>query len=477
MIRINWADPITKGLKSLIAWDGRDYVANKPAVWSGTATGTDAGPRGVGRQFAGSGDQSSVTTTGWATAGTMLVVLNKVGSTGTGYGVAGNRNGGLTGGGIMLAGLGTGQWGYIDGTTEKPSGQTLAASDSPVLAVSVVPSAVYMYYNGVEVYADTIANQANGVFCIGAVGVGYGGSGVSANVVYGAYWDRRLTVREQARIAKNTWCLFEPELVFLPASNYSASTSTTLTVTAGALTITGQSITFNRTLVATNGALTLAGQAITFNRTMPVTNGALTVAGQTITMPRTVVVGNGDVTLTGQSISLLQGTSLSVTAGALTITGQDITFAHTMPVTTGAVTITGQTITLTAGGSVSVALDAGALTITGQSIGMAISQTVTSGALALNGQSIVLSRTMPVTAGALTITGQSITLTVAGSVTLSVTAGALTITGQDITMTNSGGDVYFRRVPAAAATSFVEISQSTGNFTEIVPKPAGSVDP
>lgn len=478
MIRINWADPITKGLKFLIAWDGRDYVANKPGVWNGTQVGRNSGPRGVGLEFSAVGDVSANSnTSGFSTGATMLVVLNKVGSTGSGKGVVGNRNGALTGGAIIPISLSTGQWAYGDGTAEINSGETLGANDSPILAVSAGSGAVFMYRNGREVYADAIANPGDGAFTLGAPAANNYPSGVSSNVVYGAYWNRRLTAREHARIAANEWCLFEPELVFVPGPDYSSVSNVTLTVTAGALTLTGQTITFAQTMAVTTGALTLAGQTITFAHTTPVTTGALTLAGQDITMPRTMVVGNGDVTITGQTINLLQGISLAVDAGALTLAGQDITMPRSLVLDTGALTITGQTITLTAGGSVSVALDPADLTLSGQSIGMAISQTVTSGALALTGQDIVLPRSMVVTAGAMSITGQSITLTVAGSVTLSVTAGALTLTGQDITLTNSGGDVYFRRVPAAAATSFVEIGQSTGSFTEITPKPAGSVDP
>lgn len=194
------------------------------------------------------------------------------------------------------------------------------------------------------------------------------------------------------------------------------------------------------TLDVTAGALTLTGGTVTAAKgsKLNVTAGALGLTGQTVTMTYgqaySLEVTAGALSLTGGTITASAGKRLAVTAGSLSLTGGTITAAKDskLAVTAGALGLTGQTVTLT-------------YTPVG-----AYDLTVLPGELALNGQSITFNRTyaLQVTAGSLGLTGQTITMdyAVPSAYTLEVTAGELALTGQTITATHSGAvtlaDIY-----------------------------------
>lgn len=137
------------------------------------------------------------------------------------------------------------------------------------------------------------------------------------------------------------------------------ATSYTLTVEAGTLTLSGQTVTLNRgySLTVEAGALTLAGGTVGLARgfTLTVETGALTLAGQTVTMNvgRTLTVDAGTLTLAGQSVGMDLVTAgayvLTVEPGALTLSGQSVgmTLGRVLTVEPGALTLAGGTVTMT----------------------------------------------------------------------------------------------------------------------------------
>lgn len=172
--------------------------------------------------------------------------------------------------------------------------------------------------------------------------------------------------------------------------------------------------------------------------TVTVDAGSLTLTGQNVANTTTGAVGAGSLTLTGQSIGVVQ--TIAVTPGTLSLTGQDVTANTTVGVTAGSLTLTGSDVTVVPpSGSSSVAVDPGSLTLTGQSITGTVSVPVTQGDTTLTGQTVGVTITVPVVAGTLTLTGQSVSASVVGSTTISVDPGTLTLTGYDVTVTYTGG--------------------------------------
>jgi hypothetical protein len=242
--------------------------------------------------------------------------------------------------------------------------------------------------------------------------------------------------------------------------------------------------------IDTAGALTVSGQSLTLATSIATANGALTLAGQSVLSSVNVALSNGSLTLDGQTLDtdLSAGLGLAIdTAGALTLAGQSLTAATNAALTSGSLTLSGQDVTPSlsglyawepgawatgawaanswrgmAGGSLGVSVDAGALTITGQSVTTAIDvalshgsltidgQTVsatagnnlsveidTAGALTVSGETVTTDLTLDlfvgIDAGALTIAGQTVTTDLTADLSLSIEAGALTINGQDVT--------------------------------------------
>lgn len=90
----------------------------------------------------------------------------------------------------------------------------------------------------------------------------------------------------------------------------------------------------------------------------------------------TLDVSAGTVTLTGQSVALQVTRSLAVAAGTVTTTGQSValTVERTLAVTAGTVATTGQSVGLTVGGTVTYTMDVtpGTVSLAGQSVTLTV---------------------------------------------------------------------------------------------------------
>lgn len=138
------------------------------------------------------------------------------------------------------------------------------------------------------------------------------------------------------------------------------------------------------TLVIDPGALTLTGQPVTFNASMAVANAALTLTGQPVTLVTIMAVGNATLTLTGQSTTF--NVAMTIDPATLTLTGSGVDL---------------DTIT---------DIDPGTLTLTGQPVTFHAVLAIQNGTLALSGGEVLLTRQMPIEPGRLTLFGREIDL-------------------------------------------------------------------
>lgn len=263
--------------------------------------------------------------------------------------------------------------------------------------------------------------------------------------------------------------------------------------TAGALTVSGETVTTDLTLdlfsaIDTAGSLTVAGESATATVDVALTHGSLTIDGQTADASVGANFGvdidtAGALTLAGETVTtdLTLDLFVGVDAGALTVDGQSLAAALDVAVSHGTLTIDGQTVDaslpvdqawatgawafgawaknswegMVGPSGVDIAIDtAGALSVAGQEtnyawtvpwdegnlsiVGQEVDATLetglplsidTAGAVSVSGQETTFAWTVPWDEGYLTLTGQSL----ATALSVAMGGGALTISGQTIT--------------------------------------------
>ena len=211
-------------------------------------------------------------------------------------------------------------------------------------------------------------------------------------------WNRALSDAEIASVSANPWQLFEPDAFYLPIQTGGGASTTTVTVDAGSLVLTGQPIT------------------------------------DTVT----AAVGAGTVTLTGQSVALQQ--QQPVTAGSTSLTGQSIGITITVPISPGTLSLTGSDVTVVPpSGSFSIAVDPGALSLTGQAVTNLVTTPISEGSTSLTGQDVSVTTTVTVDPGSITLTGEVITVSYLGTQTIPIEPGTLSVTGRDVEVSITGG--------------------------------------
>lgn len=263
-------------------------------------------------------------------------------------------------------------------------------------------SGLKAYRDGVLVTTDTgitgsITYDASGTGDLIVGGYSDSASGNWVGDVYCAFvWNRRLSDAEVAQWSANPWQLFEPEKIVVKAA--ASASTTTVTVDAGSLTLTGQAVT------------------------------------NTVT----AAVGAGTVTLTGQNVALQQ--QQPVTAGSTSLTGQSIGITITVPISPGTLSLTGSDVTVVPpSGSSTVTVDPGTLSLTGQAVTTLVTTPISEGSASLTGQDISVTTRVTVDPGSITLTGQVITVSYLGTQTIPVEPGTLSVTGRDVTVSVTGG--------------------------------------
>jgi hypothetical protein len=222
-----------------------------------------------------------------------------------------------------------------------------------------------------------------------------------------------------------------------------AATGSDLTLdidTAGALTVSGQSLTLVTSIATANGSLTLAGQSVLATANVALSNGSLTLDGQTLDTDLSADIAasieNGSLTLAGQSVTT--GLNVALSHGSLTLGGQTLDPLITAPQAwaTGAWAAgawAANSWVGMPGADLDVEIDAGALTISGQSLTSAISVALGNGSLTIDGQAHAVSLNVALSAGALTLDGQTVDPVISADLFASIENGSLSIAGQSIT--------------------------------------------
>jgi hypothetical protein len=260
--------------------------------------------------------------------------------------------------------------------------------------------------------------------------------------------------------------------------------------TAGALTVSGQSLTLATSIATANGSLTIDGQTLDPLITAPqawatgawaagawaanswvgmagsdldagVDPGSLTISGQSLSITLGVAVDSGSLTISGQAHAVSLG--VAIEAGALTLAGQTVDAAVSadlsVGIDAGALAIAGQSFTA----ALNVAVANGSLTVAGQDVTASIpvdrawaegawafgawatdswqgmigpddlAVTIDAGALSIAGQATKFAWSVPWTEGQLTLTGQTVAIDLGDEISVDIDAGELTITGQALT--------------------------------------------
>ncbi len=136
----------------------------------------------------------------------------------------------------------------------------------------------------------------------------------------------------------------------------------TITVTSGAITLTGSSTNLKRALrlSVSTAAITLTGTSVNLKRgyRITATSSAVTLTGTSVVIrsARRIAATSAAVTLSGTSVALRAARKLAATSSAVTLTGSSVTLtytpvasAFTLTVDTGSIILSGSLVSLTAG--------------------------------------------------------------------------------------------------------------------------------
>jgi hypothetical protein len=245
------------------------------------------------------------------------------------------------------------------------------------------------------------------------------------------------------------------------------------TVSAGSLSVSGQTVTGSvaETGAVAAGSHAVAGQAVSgvAGSSGVIATGGHTVSGQAVSGQSGTVatVGTGSHAVSGQEISADPGATGTIATGSHAVSGQAVTGVGETLATigTGSHAVSGQTVTGTEGGApVTGTVDTGSLAVAGQAV------TGLAGSLAAiaTGSHTVSGQTVTGTEGAAPATGEI------ASGTLAVSGQAITVqTGTLATVATGSHAVSGQPVTAASGTA---ATVSTGTLAAVGQLVGASVD-
>lgn len=238
------------------------------------------------------------------------------------------------------------------GVASYPSTVDISGGNTSVLPIaftSTVSGSVRYFAGGQfldSVVTGTI-NQSSSTLRIGAVpfwASGYANYDLPALF----YWNRALSDAEIKQLSDNPWSIFQPvnRAIWVPVS--AGSTGYTLTADQASYTLSGADATLtytgSRTLTADSGAYSLTGNAATlaFNRNLAATQATYTLTGDAANLAFNRVLGADTVgySLTGNTATLAFNRVLGADTVGYSLTGSAATLDYTP--------ITGATYTLPA---------------------------------------------------------------------------------------------------------------------------------
>lgn len=347
--RIDWGNPITKGLVGAYLPQGINAVTNAAAV-SITAPKT-ATKQGSGLLFAGGTEVAKYDSyqPGIPFTAVTLLVPNFSSSSATRQGVwvyqaisgsAQNR--------LRLIWLDATNGFYLDinGGFAYKCKPTFAAGDAIALAYTRagVTSSNQFYVNGVAATTTQVVDTSNTGLPSPAAPLWLGddvefasGKRLNGTIALHLHFSRVLTGAEIKSLSENPWQIFAPAArsIWVPVA--AGGDTYTLTADSGSFALTGQAtgLALNRVLSAASGSFALTGQAagLAVNRTLSAASGSYSLTGQnatltytpTSTATYTLAAASGSFAVSGQDVVLAYNRVLSAANGSYLLTGQNAT--------------------------------------------------------------------------------------------------------------------------------------------------------
>lgn len=347
--RIDWGNPITKGLVGAYLPQGINAVTNAAAV-SITAPKT-ATKQGSGLLFAGGTEVAKYDSyqPGSPFTAVTLLVPNFSSSSATRQGVwVYQATSGSAQNRLRMIWLDATNGFYIDinGGFAYRCKPTFAAGDAIALAYTRagVTSSNQFYVNGVAATTTQVVDTNNTGLPSPAAPLWLGddvefssGKRLNGTIALHLHFSRVLTGAEIKSLSENPWQIFAPAArsIWVPVA--AGGDTYTLTADSGSFALTGQAtgLALNRVLSAASGSFALTGQAagLAVNRTLSAASGSYSLTGQnatltytpTSTATYTLAAASGSFAVSGQDVVLAYNRVLSAANGSYLLTGQNAT--------------------------------------------------------------------------------------------------------------------------------------------------------
>lgn len=185
---------------------------------------------------------------------------------------------------------------YINGVSVGTAGTNWTAGDTIIIRLK--NNKLYISKNGTYILGDPVAET--------------GGVDVSA-----------LGVLYPAATPSGT-----PAVYVSDFTNWStaAATTTTVTITFGSMTYSGQPITVNaqKDIIVSFGTMTYTGQTIKVNKSIPVTFGTMVYTAQAIAVSASKIIIHGTMTYGGQAVSVIQTSIHTISNSTMAYIGRDV---------------------------------------------------------------------------------------------------------------------------------------------------------
>ncbi len=452
--RIDWSNPLTKGLGVVVEGEHRRDAARSiyPAVDTAPAAPSAAG---MGLGFDGTASFLHGYGSAPVSSGDMtLAALFVPNATGGIFGISspasvtyGDQN--------LLLFNSTGPVVSVYSVRDSDGGLVEASINSPGIGVPQVAVGTFVAGGARSIYVRGASNsEGTGVSLSGfsqiAAGyvpvIGYILNGV---VVRGLLWNRILAAHEITAILDNIWQIYEPQSLprFTPAP---ISSGYTLTAQGGSYTLTGASATLqrNKYLIVQGGNYSLVGAdaQISHNRNIAATGGTYAISGASaiLTKHRYLFNSGGSYNITGASANLRKSKVILAQGGTYSLAGAQAILSkiRTLIAQGGSYSVTGASAALlksrviAAVGGVYGVAGAAAILKRGRLL------TASGGSYTVGGAQASLARNRALTAqgGAYSFVGNSAVITYTGTAilyTLTAQGGSYSIGGASAVLQRS----------------------------------------
>lgn len=203
-----------------------------------------------------------------------------------------------------------------------------------------------------------------------------------------------------------------------------ASGGTTIDLSPGSITITGQALLSNTAIDLDSGTLSLTGQSLDIDRKVNLSSGSIALTGSDILWNKVLKLDSSTVSLTGAELKVNR--TLQLDASAINLSGQGLTLDKQIHLNEGSISLTGQPLNYTADSF--VYLSAGSLALTQQALLLHKAVHLDNGAIALTSDDLSLHKNFKLDGGNISLSGQTLNIGVA--VTVNLDAGTISLSNE-----------------------------------------------